>query len=228
MLAPLVILAVLSTVGGWVGVPHSMGGSNEFEKFLAPVFEHERPEMTAKPASHAPEGAVSRSEHETSPAESAQVPAPAPGEPSKYAHPGPAAETQPSESTELLLTGISVLAGLTGLALAYFLYIARPELPGRIATNLGNLYTTVLNKYYVDEAYQEGVVDPILEGSTEVLWRGVDVGLVDGAVNGAGSTAQAAFGALRKMQSGNIRSYAGWVALGAVALVAYMVWMGAR
>src|SRR5206468_11335362 len=103
---------------------------------------------------------------------------------------------------------------------------ARPELPGRIAHNLGDLYTTVLNKYYVDEAYQEGVVDPIVEGSTEILWRGVDVGVVDTAVNNAGATAQAAFGTLRRMQSGNIRSYAGWVAVGAALVVAYMVWMG--
>src|SRR4051812_940916 len=54
MLAPLVILAVLSTVGGWIGVPHSMGGENHFEQFLAPVFEHaESPAGTAV-AEHAP------------------------------------------------------------------------------------------------------------------------------------------------------------------------------
>jgi NADH-quinone oxidoreductase subunit L len=200
ILAPLVLLAILSTVGGWVGVPHSMGGNNHFEKFLAPVFEHEE-----APAA----------EHGTHVAQ-----------PPKHANEEATADTHPGTSTELLLTGVSVGAGLLGLAIAYFLYIVRPELPGRIAHNLGNLYTTVLNKYYVDEAYQEGVVDPIVEGSTEILWRGVDVGVVDTAVNNAGATAQAAFGTLRRMQSGNIRSYAGWVAVGAALVVAYMIWMG--
>ena len=53
-----------------------------------------------------------------------------------------------------------------------------------------------------------------------------DVGIVDGAVNGAGTTTRGAWAILRQMQSGNIRSYAGWVALGAAGLVAYMLWMG--
>ena len=39
MLAPLVILAVLSFVGGWVGVPKFMGGHNEIARFLAPALE---------------------------------------------------------------------------------------------------------------------------------------------------------------------------------------------
>ena len=38
MLVPLVILAVLSIIGGYVGVPGSLGGNNRFEKFLGPVF----------------------------------------------------------------------------------------------------------------------------------------------------------------------------------------------
>src|SRR5437763_11896305 len=42
MLAPLVILAVLSFVGGWVGVPQFMGGHNEIEHFLAPVMESDQ------------------------------------------------------------------------------------------------------------------------------------------------------------------------------------------
>ena len=125
-------------------------------------------------------------------------------------------------------TGVAVVTALVGAMVAYWLYLQRPEKADRLVKSLNPAYTTLLNKYYVDEVYQEAVVDPIVEGSTEILWRGVDVGMVDGAVNGAGTTAQAAFGTLRKIQSGNIRSYAGWVALGAALVVAYMVWMGAR
>jgi NADH-quinone oxidoreductase subunit L len=199
MLAPLVLLAILSVVGGWVGVPHSMGGDNHFEKFLAPVFEQGRVEQPAA-ATHEP--------------------------PTKYAKGEAASDVHPSTTTELALTGISVLAALTGLFWAWFLYIRRPELPGRIATRLGDLYPTVMNKYYVDEFYQQGLVDPIVDGSRTVLWKGVDVGIVDGAVNGAGTSARGSWAILRQMQSGNIRSYAGWVALGAAGLVAYVLWMG--
>ena len=84
----------------------------------------------------------------------------------------------------------------------------------------------VLNKYYVDEGYQGAVVDPIVEGSSRILWRAVDVGVIDGTVNGSATIAQTLSGTLRKMQSGNIRSYGGWVAIGAVAVIVYMLWMG--
>jgi len=201
MLAPLVLLAIGSVAGGWVGIPHSLGGDNHFEKFLAPVFEQGRLE------------AVDMAKIER---------------PTKFAIAEAASDTKPEASTELTLTFISVLAGLTGLFWAWYLYVRRPELPGRIAARLGNLYPTVLNKYYIDEVYQQSLVDPIVDGSRTILWKGVDVGVVDGAVNGAGTTARSTWAILRQMQSGNIRSYAGWVAFGAALLVAYMIWMGLR
>ena len=58
------------------------------------------------------------------------------------------------------------------------------------------------------------------------LWRGVDQGVIDGLVNGAGSASQGVGDELRRMQSGNIRSYAAWVAIGAAAILGYMIWLG--
>jgi len=40
MKIPLIILAILSIIGGYIGLPKSLGGNNAFEHFLAPVFEH--------------------------------------------------------------------------------------------------------------------------------------------------------------------------------------------
>jgi len=60
------------------------------------------------------------------------------------------------------------------------------------------------------------------------LWRGVDVEVIDGLVNGAGTTSKGFSSVVRRMQSGNIRSYAGWVAVGAALVIAYMVWVGVR
>jgi len=223
MLGPLVVLAVLSIVGGWVGVPHSMGGGNNFEKYLAPVFEHERPEASAvNTGMSTPEGTVSRSSGSASPQQSANEPAPKPGEQSKYATRGPAAEPQPSGNTELILTGVSVAAALSGFFLAWLLYFKKPELPARITAHIGGLYRTVLNKYYVDEGYYALFVNPIVNESREFLWRTIDVGLIDGTVNGAGHTAREASGTIRRMQSGSIRSYAAWVAAGAVCILGYL------
>ena len=55
-----------------------------------------------------------------------------------------------------------------------------------------------------------------------MLWKGADAGLIDGAVNGVGALAQKAGGVLRRLQSGNIRSYATWVLFGSVLAIVAM------
>ncbi len=134
--------------------------------------------------------------------------------------------TPENTSEEWLLAGASVAAGLIGLLFAYLLYYKRPELPDRITAKMHGIYMMVLHKYYVDEGYGAIFVKPLLALSTTVLWRGVDQGVIDGLVNGAGSASQGVGGELRRMQSGNIRSYAAWVAIGAAAILGYMIWLG--
>ena len=95
-------------------------------------------------------------------------------------------------------------------------------------TRFGAFYQAVVNKYYVDELYASLFVKPLLEGSTEILWKGVDQGVVDASVNNAADSARHVSDRVRHMQSGNLRSYAGWVAAGGAAVIAYMVWMGVR
>jgi NADH-quinone oxidoreductase subunit L len=192
MLAPLVILAILSVAGGWIGIPESMRGSNKIGHYLAPAVES---------ASEAP----------------------------AVAEASPSASLEGSEhSKELLFAVMSVgVAGL-GLFLAWLLYCKRPELPSRITARIRGLYSLVYHKYYVDEGYGALFVKPLLAISTHVLWHGVDQTIIDGTVNGAGSASKGIGGELRRMQSGNIRSYAAWVAAGGAAVVAYMIWLGVR
>jgi NADH-quinone oxidoreductase subunit L len=179
MLVPLMILAVLSIVGGWVGI----GG--RFEHFLAPVFQS------------SVEGA-----HE-------------------------AAETSGGSMEEVLML-VSVAAALCGLGLAWLLYVKKPQLPKQIAEGMGSLYRAVFNKYYVDEIYAALFVKPLLLGSTNILWKGVDKGMIDAALEGSAHGAHEVSDSIRHMQSGNLRSYAGWIAAGAAAVIVYMVWVGTR
>lgn len=115
------------------------------------------------------------------------------------------------------LVAVSVAAGLAGIALAWLFYVARPGLAERVAARLGALYRLVYNKYFVDEIYEAAVLRPVVVGSEHVLWRKVDVGWIDGAVNGLAARASAAGDLLRRIQSGNLRSYATWVLLGSLA-----------
>ena len=180
MLGPLVVLAFLSLVGGWIGI----GG--RFEHFLAPVFQS---------------GATAELAHETA---------------------GEAAGT----GTETLLMLISVSAAFLGLFLAWTLYFRRPQLPARIAASLGGLYQAVSHKYYIDELYNVLFVKPLIDGSTEILWHGVDQNVIDATVDNSASAARHVSDNVRHMQSGNLRSYAGWVAAGGAVVIAYMIWMG--
>jgi len=56
----------------------------------------------------------------------------------------------------------------------------------------------------------------------------VDRNIIDAAVNDAGDVARHASDEVRHMQSGNIRSYAGWVAAGAAVVIVLMIWAGVR
>ena len=173
MLAPLVVLAALSIVGGW--------WHTGFEHLLSPVFESGKEVVAA---------------------------------------------SESEGNMEMILTVISVLAGLGGACLAYFFYVVNPKVPAAIVTSFPALHNLIYNKYFVDEAYANTIVHPLVEGSTDLLWKGVDVEVVDGGVNGAGWSAQRIAGYVRRWQSGNIRSYGAWVALGAVMVIGYMIWMG--
>jgi NADH-quinone oxidoreductase subunit L len=178
MLVPLMILAVLSVGGGWVGI----GG--RFEHFLSPVFETHSASVVATEAL--------------------------------------------SRNTEITLMMISVGAFGLGLYLAYVLYYKRRDLPQKIADALGGLYQAVVHKYYVDEIYATLIVKPLVDGSTKILWHGVDQGIIDAAVNDTAEGARHVSDAARHMQSGNLRSYAGWVAAGGAVVIAYMIWVGVR
>jgi NADH-quinone oxidoreductase subunit L len=117
------------------------------------------------------------------------------------------------------LAWLSAGVGLLGIFLAYVFYVAKRGLADSFAKAAGGLYTLVYNKYFVDEVYDATVVEPLIEGSRTMLWRGVDAGLIDGTVNGVGRRARGIGSILRLAQSGNIRSYAAWVVLGSIILL---------
>jgi NADH-quinone oxidoreductase subunit L len=189
MLAPLIVLAILSTVGGWFAAPKFWGGKDYFHDFLSPVF--------AASDSLAP--VVERSE-------------------------------EAAHALELQLSGIAVLVALAGLFVAWWFYIRKPETPKRLAEKFHAGYLLLLNKYYVDEIYSAAIVRPLLWLSTNVFWHVMDEGLIDGTVNGAAHLARESGGKLRELQSGNARSYAAWVVIGAVGFSVLLLglWLKVR
>ena len=76
--------------------------------------------------------------------------------------------------------------------------------------------------------YAALIVTPLVAVSRVFFWRTVDQGVIDGTLNGSADAARELSDEVRHMQSGNLRSYAGWIAIGAAAVIAYMVWVGTR
>jgi NADH-quinone oxidoreductase subunit L len=186
MLGPLVALAVLSVVGGFLCVPASMDGNDWFEHYVQPAF------LTAQ----------------------SKMPAVTPEHEETFSH-----------SLELLLTGGAILGAAVGVFVAYRRFLAgRPSLFEGTAIQR-TMQTLLTNKYYVDEFYDALVVQPMKWLSTRVLWQVLDVRGIDGSVNGLAHAARVAGERARLLQSGNVRSYAAWVVLGAVVFTTFLIWL---
>jgi len=81
--------------------------------------------------------------------------------------------------------GVSVAVALAGIALARYFYSLRTEIPDLLEQRFKPLYTTLLNKWYVDEIYDFLFVNGLCKGGGDALRR-FDLAVVDGGVNGTG------------------------------------------
>jgi NADH-quinone oxidoreductase subunit L len=167
MAVPLVILALLSICGGWIGI-------GPFSAFLAPSI-------------------------------------------------GPRAAEAGGAQIELILTGSAVFVALLGWFIADRLYRQKPENAAQLAAALPGTYNLVANKYYVDEFYGATVVKPLLAGSKYLLGWVVDTAILGGTAWLLAGIANLAGAILQRWQSGNLRSYAAWLAAGAAAVLLFVV-----
>ena len=132
---------------------------------------------------------------------------------------GEAAGGEASASLEHWLSIVAVIAATAGLLVAWQMYKKNVQ-QGKSE----GLHKLLYNKYYVDEIYQAAIVSPLVWLSRNVLWKVVDAGVIDGTVNGVAHGAEAVGDTLRHTQSGNTRSYAVWVIVGALVIFAIIFW----
>ncbi|MEO8577434.1 MAG: NADH-quinone oxidoreductase subunit L [Gemmatimonadales bacterium] len=181
MTGPLVILAILSAVGGWFNLPEviKLGPPGVLEHWLHPV--------------------VGRAEAISA---------------------GAAVETVHSANTELMLIGLAVVVAILGMAYAAFRLKPEGLVPKSQSPEEHGFARVLANKYFVDEGYDRVIVNPTYQISRNVLWRGIDAGLIDGLlVNGSAALARA-FGWLgSKVQTGAVGTYAWVLVVGVLAVL---------
>jgi NADH-quinone oxidoreductase subunit L len=134
---------------------------------------------------------------------------------------GEAAEHAADTGTELALMGLSTTVAFAGIGIAAMFYVRRREWAAAVAARFPGVHRILLNKYYVDELYDVAIVRPIHAISRDGLWRIVDAGLIDGAVNGAGLIVRGWAALLRRAQTGSVRTYAVSVLAGVLFILAF-------
>ena len=179
MTGPLVVLGLLSAVGGWLNLPAflPLGPQGVFDKWLEPVVG----EATTRIAAGG--GAL-------------------------------------AGSTEQALIGIAVAVAIAGIAIALVRLKPAALVPKKDSPAATGFAKVLEHKYYVDEAYDRAIVQPVVNGSKYILWKGVDVGIIDGLfVNGSALLARAMGWMGAQLQSGQISTYAWVLVLGVIALL---------
>ena len=177
MTIPLIVLAVLAIVGGWVGLPKGLLWGDAFVRFLEPAVGTFHPLI---------------------------------------------------EANSMALSMVALGFALAGLVVAYVCYIRLPGLPMILAWKMKDVFTLLLNKYYVDELYNLIVTRPLFWISENVLNRAVDHFAIDGAVNGTGLAVETSGQVARRAETGNVQHYAFVYLLGALGVVGYYVYLVAR
>jgi NADH-quinone oxidoreductase subunit L len=205
MTVPLVALAILSTFGGLVGIPYALSSlpvvssifgteANRFEHTLAPVIA----KMPGKTA----EGEV---KHFIA------------AEPAAEGASEAASEHHSAEEIagERWLALFSVLLAAGGIVIGWLMFIKTP---------LRKMPKVLARKWYLDEAYNKFIVDPIAAGAKKILWKGFDLGIIDGTVNGLGSFVAEVGSVARRTQVGFVRSYAAIILFGALLVLGYFIY----
>ncbi len=181
MTAPLVILGVLSAIGGWLNLPHMFafaGSEGALDHWLEPVVGDSQLRVTL---GRVPESAG---------------------------------------NTEVLLIGAAVAIAIIGILIAVVRLKPARLVPKAQSPEEHGFERVLLDKYYVDEAYDRAIVEPTVGISRGVLWKGIDQGLIDGVlVNGSAKLARAIGGVGSWLQSGQVGTYAWIFAVGVLAVL---------
>ena len=132
---------------------------------------------------------------------------------------------EPAEQgPETALMILSVIVAAAGIGIAAYFFLVNRGAADRVAERFAGAHRLLANKYYVDEIYDAGLVQPIRIVSEEGLWKGVDAGVIDRAVNGVAGIVGGGGEILRRLQTGSVRAYAASVFVGVVLILGYYLW----
>jgi NADH-quinone oxidoreductase subunit L len=215
MVVPPSVLAVGAVLSGMVWYNSFFGHTDTVAKFYGVPYEEAGAHGDAAAGDKAANGAEKHH----------YVLAGAPGEGAIHAAPGNDVLTE-AHAVPKWVKVSPFIAMLLGLGVAIWFYILNPALPRAVAENQRPVYLFLLNKWYVDEIYDAVIVGPA-KRLARLLWRGGDVGVIDGFLNGLAMGVVPFFTRLAgRAQSGYIFTYAFAMVIGIAVLVTWMSFTG--
>ncbi len=181
MTIPLIVLGILSVVGGWVGIPHVIGEifggiPNIWAHWLQPLIK----ELPVGEGGHA------------------------------------------DASLEWTFMAVSVGLAAVSAFVAFQMYVRKPGSSEKVAEALGPVYKVVYNKYFVDEAYFAGIINPLVKFS-RALWYYIDVNFIDKCTYWVGDLVKGGGSLIRTLQTGNMQQYAMYIGLGLVFVLSILL-----
>jgi NADH-quinone oxidoreductase subunit L len=181
MTIPLIVLGVLSAIGGFIGIPEIFSGEhgNFFHTWLAPVFKTAEIKLMNV--------------------------------------------TSHSHFEEILFMAISIVAAVVGILYARYIYLKKPEVADKTASSFKGIYNILLNKYFLDEVYEASVINPIVKGSENILWKIADNRIIDGTINYLAKIIDKISGTIKKIQTGVAQSYALVIVLGLLIALSWLI-----
>ncbi|NOY68056.1 MAG: NADH-quinone oxidoreductase subunit L [Deltaproteobacteria bacterium] len=194
MTIPLMILAILSIVGGWIGIPKSLGGHNLIERYFEPVMGIGPGKLISGAASH-----------ET------------------IAHVAETAGEHASFGIQYMLMAATTLIVFAGILTAWMMYMKKREIPENLAQKHSTPYRLLLNKWFIDEIYEAFVIKP-LHSFAMFLWKGIDVLVIDGIVNGTARFFMGCGRMVKTIQTGYVQQYAVSFLFGVMVLIGYYIY----
>jgi NADH-quinone oxidoreductase subunit L len=122
------------------------------------------------------------------------------------------------------LIGSSLASTGLGFGTAYLVYVVRPALPDKLTQFVSLLYRPLTRKHWIDEIYDLLLVRSLLRFSERVVFRRIEVGLIDGVlVGGAAASVRAlASHGMKYFQSGLTQGYLLVMVAGALGMLVYL------
>ena len=181
MTIPLMVLALLSVIGGFIGIPEIFSGEhgNQFHNWLAPIFKNAERKL-ALFGTH-------------------------------------------SHTEELILMILSVVGAAAAIWFARHVYLKKPSIASNTVSKFRGVYNLLWNKYFVDEAYDAAIINPIVKGSRSILWKFTDNKIIDGLINGTAKLINIVSAGIRKIQTGVAQLYAFVMVLGIAAALFWII-----